>query len=339
MQSFHTVIVGAGPGGLACARVLAEAGCDVLVLERNGVIGPKVCAGGITGAGIDLFSAGNFTEQSFCEQVVKTDWQQVRLSAAAPMICTVSRARLGEWLHGRAVAAGARVETAAHVSEIKERHVVTANGSYGFHQLVGADGSSSLVRAHLGLESTAVGIGMHYMVPGRFASMEWHMRSRLFANGYAWVFPHQQAASVGAYVRRGMMRPRQLLTNLKKWCGCQGIDIGRARLEAALINFDYRGWRFGNKWLVGDAAGLASGLTGEGIYPAIVSGETVARTILDEHHRPERLNRIIHKQQLHHRVLAWSSKGRPLARLIMEGLVLALRLGAIQYTALELTDH
>ena len=47
MKNFHTVIVGGGPGGLACATLLARQGKEVLVLERNSAIGPKVCAGGI----------------------------------------------------------------------------------------------------------------------------------------------------------------------------------------------------------------------------------------------------------------------------------------------------
>ena len=46
--SKNAVIVGAGPGGLACARLLAEHGLDVLVLERKKEAGPKVCGGGIT---------------------------------------------------------------------------------------------------------------------------------------------------------------------------------------------------------------------------------------------------------------------------------------------------
>jgi flavin-dependent dehydrogenase len=33
--------------------------------------------------------------------------------------------------------------------------------------------------------------------------------------------------------------------------------------------------------LIGDAAGLPSGLTAEGIYPAVISGEEVARRILE----------------------------------------------------------
>jgi geranylgeranyl reductase len=49
-NSMHTdiLIVGAGPGGLTCGRLLAEQGREVVILERNNVIGAKVCAGGIT---------------------------------------------------------------------------------------------------------------------------------------------------------------------------------------------------------------------------------------------------------------------------------------------------
>ena len=52
MQTYSVIIIGAGPGGLACARLLAEQGMDVLVLERKSIVGPKVCGGGITWDGL-----------------------------------------------------------------------------------------------------------------------------------------------------------------------------------------------------------------------------------------------------------------------------------------------
>ena len=52
MDSFSVIIVGAGPGGLACATLLAGHGLDVLVLEKKPVPGPKVCGGGITWRGL-----------------------------------------------------------------------------------------------------------------------------------------------------------------------------------------------------------------------------------------------------------------------------------------------
>ena len=48
------VVVGGGPGGLKCAETLGEAGKKVLILEKNEIIGPKVCAGGLTRKAFDF---------------------------------------------------------------------------------------------------------------------------------------------------------------------------------------------------------------------------------------------------------------------------------------------
>ena len=47
-SKYEVIIIGAGPGGLAAAKVLSEAGRRVLVLEKNDERGEKICAGGIT---------------------------------------------------------------------------------------------------------------------------------------------------------------------------------------------------------------------------------------------------------------------------------------------------
>ena len=49
MEDVEHLILGAGPAGLRAAQVLAQAGREVLVLEKHGEIGPKTCAGGLTG--------------------------------------------------------------------------------------------------------------------------------------------------------------------------------------------------------------------------------------------------------------------------------------------------
>ena len=46
-RQFDVIIIGAGPAGLECARVLKDSAYTVLVLEKKNTIGLKPCAGGI----------------------------------------------------------------------------------------------------------------------------------------------------------------------------------------------------------------------------------------------------------------------------------------------------
>jgi hypothetical protein len=126
-----------------------------------------------------------------------------------------------------------------------------------------------------------MGVGINYQIPGYFPDLQWHLNTDLFGHGYAWIFPHRDSASIGAYASRSTSSPAMLLNSLHQWGARHNLDLKTGKPQAALINFDFRGWRFKNRFLIGDAAGLASGLTGEGISSAIVSGEEVARTILD----------------------------------------------------------
>ncbi len=89
------------------------------------------------------------------------------------------------------------------------------------------------------------------------------------------------------------MKASKLRENFHTWLSLQGIDTGDAVLESSPISYDYRGSRFGNIFLVGEAAGLGSGLSGEGINQALVSGQEVARMIMDPTYKPEALNSVI----------------------------------------------
>ena len=71
-------------------------------------------------------------------------------------------------------------------------------------------------------------------------------------------------------------------------------------VEGATIETDYRGLAFDRGvYLVGDAAGLASGLTGEGIYSALVSGEEVAQLILQPGYRTVKTLAWLRIKRLH----------------------------------------
>jgi len=338
MQTIDTLIIGGGPGGLACATRLAQQGKEVLILERNREIGPKVCAGGITWAGLTRRAPSCLIERAFPDQKIFSSWQKTIIHEDKPIICTIDRKSLGQWMLEQALAAGVHIETGIQVLQIDRETAYTRKAQYHFRNLVGADGSSSLVRRSLGLTSTRIGVGLHAFVPGSFDHMEWHMSPELFHTGYAWIFPHRHGASIGAYACRNHLPPTILKNNFFLWAQKHGIDVQKYQLRAALINFDYQGHGFGNIFLVGDAAGLASGLTGEGIYPAIVSGEAVAEEIIKSNSNDQQLGRMIDKHRLHCRILDLAGRGQTVSKIIMECLVLALRTGFIHFNTLEMGD-
>ena len=80
-------------------------------------------------------------------------------------------------------------------------------------------------------------------------------------------------------------------------------NIKNAVYKSAPISYDYRGFKFGNTFLVGEAGGFASGLTGEGIYQSLVSGEAAAQIIVDENHEPEELNAVIKYNSIQYKIL------------------------------------
>lgn len=336
MTRYDVAIIGGGPGGLACAALLARHGARTIVLERKKNIGAKVCAGGITWHGLIQRVPRELIQRTFPEQYIFSNWQRICFRKSEPVIATVNREELGKWMRDEAVKSGCIVRTGCYVKSVTTDSV-TAADEHGktfclrCENLVGADGSTSLVRRTLGIPTTRLGVGINYQVAGHYSRMEWHLNTQRFASGYAWIFPHRDTVSLGAYAPRGTINPDHLKTNLIAWAAERGFTLADARARAEFINYDYRGYRFGRTWLVGDAAGLASGLTGEGINPAILSGEEVARKIINPGYQPEALTAMTRKLARHARIAALSSRSRPFCLFLMESLALMLRLNIMDF--------
>lgn len=284
MLFYDVIIVGAGPAGLSCAQVTAHHGATTLVLERKKIIGQKICAGGITWNGL-ISKLKDISERSFATQYIFTKNQTFSISDTNPIIATVNRETLGQLMHKNALEAGATVRQNCYVTSCDDNILTFLNRDSGkseqvkYGTLVGADGSSSTVRKHLHIPINDFGIGINYMVDGDFPTMQWHLNSSLFGSGYSWIFPQRDRASIGAYADAKSVSARFLKKSLHTWATRNQIKLPESGLTAERVNYDYKGYRFDNTYLIGDAAGFASALTGEGIYPAIVSGQAVGREI------------------------------------------------------------
>ena len=108
---YHTIIIGGGPGGLTCAATLANKGVKVLLLERSTSIGRKVCAGGVTWSGFARHIPEHLIEKHFPHQHVHSPWQKTALASKHPIISTIDRQKIGQWMAEKASEAGADIQT------------------------------------------------------------------------------------------------------------------------------------------------------------------------------------------------------------------------------------
>jgi geranylgeranyl reductase family protein len=297
MEFFDVIIVGGGPAGLECARVLASSTLRVLLLEKKDRFGDKPCAGGLTLKDMEVLPLPDHViEHKIFKAVIHSRHRTASTVTPVPYLFTVNRKELGN--HQRSLLEGSSVEvrTNSQVVEIDHEAITLKDGQrFGYSCLVGADGYASVVRRHLGLGVRRKLIGFQYTIPVRDPEpvLEVFLDARRFHVGYAWIFPHRESIAVGCCCDPDRVDHLRVKEGFQTWLHERGIAPGDARLESHPIASDYRGVRFGKLFLAGEAAGLASGFTGEGIYQSLVSGQEVARMILDPAHEPQMLGKVL----------------------------------------------
>lgn len=324
MKFYDVIIVGAGPAGLRCAEVLGQSDLSVLLIEKNAKMGQKICAGGITRKDLAIIDIPDeVIEHKVSETAVHSRKGSSSANAPEPFVFTLSREVLGEWQRSQLAHTNVEVLSSTRVTEISNESVtVNGNTSYGYKYLVGADGVSSMVRRYLKIPTEKRLIGIQYLIPSkRKPKLEIFMDSRLFKAWYAWIFPHEDHIAVGCCADPKLMPPSDLKKNFKIWLDQKGFDIRHAEYQSWPISYDYRGYKFGKTFLVGEAAGLASGFTGEGIYQALASGDTVARTILDKDYKSSAMDEVLKYNKIQNRIMKFLYRAGPF-RGIFHGLVI-----------------
>ena len=269
MKKFDVIIVGAGPGGLRCAEILANSDLKILLVEKNEIIGPKVCAGGLTNKCVDYFGIpDNLLDHKYKKIKLHIPSKSIFVESDNFFVYTIDRKNLGQWqLNKIKNFENVTIKTKARVIRITSNYIIVNNEEkleYKF--LIGADGSNSIVRKYLGLGINNLGITIQYIIPtDKYKNLELFFDSKLFHSWYLWIFPHKNYVSIGCGSNPKYLSAKKLKKNFMEWLQNNHIDITNAKLESHPINYDYKGLKFDNVFLVGDAAGLASNFTGEGI--------------------------------------------------------------------------
>ncbi len=328
MKTYDVIIVGAGPAGLMCAEVLSKSDKSVLVLEKKEIFGEKVCAGGLTRKDLELLDIPDeIFEHKITQTAVFSRKRKSQTNAPEPFVFTVNRVVFGTWQKEQLDNTSVEIRNKSKATGIfDDKVVVNDNEEIGYKYLVGADGYFSIVRKYLKMPQEKRLIGIQYTVPDpvKEPRLEIHMNAKRFSSWYGWKFPHDNSFAVGCCCDPRKVSPEKLKTNFHKWLDEKGIDVSKAKYESYPISYDYRGYQFDNIFLAGEAAGMASGFTGEGIYQSLVSGKTVAHTILDKNYSSLDWDAVLKYNRIQEKILKVLIKAGPFKSWIHEMIVMLL---------------
>jgi len=309
------VVVGGGPSGSTAAAVLAEAGRDVLIVDKDQFPRPKPCGDGLmypAVAAAERLGLGDLIEARQGIEGIRLVLSHRRQSvtnfsssANRPLPRCITREEFDAALVGAARLRGARLlrgrVDAIAQSDGGHRLVVEADGERSCVQagtVVAADGATSRIRRTVvpaGAKPAAYAVRQYFAVekpldpvfdcyvPLEFGST--------VLSGYGWVFPvEEHTANIGLGFYRDGAHRMPSLTKV--------FSLFLAELETKSMH------RFGalrplgqpcgsplgirervessevpGVFLSGDAAGTTHSLTGEGISFAMRGGELVAEEV------------------------------------------------------------
>jgi menaquinone-9 beta-reductase len=309
MDKSDVIIIGAGPAGAVAAHHLAVRGLSVTLLEKETFPRDKTCGDGVTGEGLKVLESiglGDWSKQFPTFEVLRLsspDGKQLDIEVKAPAgECygrTIPRRLLDANLAQAAVSAGARLYEAARVENItidqQSTRVSAGKQELSSQVVILAEGAHATLARRLGLlSSPSRMIAMRQYLSGDVGPtnrLEIHFQSAVLP-GYNWLFPMGDGrVNVGtwAYTRSVTQNRFDLNTELSRFIHDETITEGRLKLCEGLSPPKAHPLRthlgsgvvHGERLLVaGDAADLVNPLSGEGIAPAMKSGELAAAAVI-----------------------------------------------------------
>ena len=294
MMRYDVIVVGAGPAGSYAAYLLAKRGASVAVLDRAAFPREKPCGGALSRKALELleFDLAPVTHGRVAGAWLAFEGRALYRDGGGTVAAMTVRTELDAFLLERAVAAGAEFRPGAAFCAIeagaKDLTVRTAHGDLRTRYLFAADGVASTVRARVfGRDVVDYAPAIEALVYAprevldRFADRVL-LEVGAVPRGYGWIFGKRDHLNAGVYSPFG---GRGIRAHLAAFLARHPAlaHRGEIRYLGYPIPVRNRAGAFerGPVWLLGDAAGLAEAVLGEGIYFALQSASLAAAAFLD----------------------------------------------------------
>ena len=304
MQAFDALIIGAGPAGAFAAQRLAQAGMRVALFDGRSPSDPKPCGGGVTAKALRRWPWLLEAPARVIADVrlLSPSGRALDLRLWEPF-AIYSRRAFDHFLRQRAERFGATVlrdRVKDFARAFGAWSVKTGAGKeYRADFLVVADGANSPFARRLAgrLSNFDMEVAFGYRAPlpssGRAETVIAFLKNWA---GYAWAFPRLDHVCFGiatgqtSFDRQAL--DRLLWKFMLDYYGAISPEQVESRLRSLVVRYAARipglrpeSWEervaSGDGWaLLGDAAGFADPVTGEGIYYALRSAELLAESLI-----------------------------------------------------------
>jgi geranylgeranyl reductase family protein len=314
------LIVGAGPAGATAARTLALSGARVRLIDRTRFPRNKPCGGAISMRAIGRFPyLADALHRITTHRLSRLHLEgpsggHVIVTSHAPAALMIRRVEFDDLLVQLAVEAGAELIEGVEITQAFESRdgveLKTREGqSFRAPRVIAADGVYSVVARRLGLNpgwpGTSLALDMMEETPhDRLRAIDpdtmWVTYGYGGSEGYAYVFPKRDHVNVGVgfvldYYRQRVKRPPfEVQSSLVETLGRGRVLSGSSsRTHFTPYQIPVAGplrrTSSPRVLVAGDAGGFVNGITAEGIYYAMVSGDLAGRALASERLSYERL--------------------------------------------------
>jgi menaquinone-9 beta-reductase len=301
MESCDALIVGGGPAGSSCARLLRQQGMDVMVMDKALFPRDKVCAGWITPAVVqalqldtEAYAKLHVLQPITAFRTGLIDGAEVETRYSTPVSYGIRRCELDDYLLQRSRARLRLGQALKSLRRDGKQWIV--NDTFSTPLVIGAGGHfcpvAQFMGAQLGADEPVIAakeIEFELSPAQRDSCRVQGETPELYfckdLKGYGWCFRK------GGYLNIGLGREgsHRLSEQLKYFCdflkqrGRIPQDIPDSFHGHAYLLYGHavRQQLGDGMLLIGDAAGLAYPQSGEGIRPAVESGLMAAATILE----------------------------------------------------------
>ena len=330
VKCYDVAVVGAGPAGCSAALALAQAGHEVVLIEKASLPRYKTCGGGLLHRAFKLLppaveSAVEGRFHSIALNFLGTD-RNFTVTRPQPIVHMTMRADLDCLLARQAQSAGVSLVESCPVRHVEEQpgfvEITSDREKFRAKFVIAADGVYSPTAKAAGwtpLPVLAPALEHEIHLPAEdFARFSQTPRFDFnsIAAGYAWVFPKRDHLSVGILSTERVSN--ELQTKLADYLRLIGITrIEKTEKHGYLIPLAPRPGPLarGRVLLVGDAAGLVDPVMAEGISHAILSGQLAAAALSGSRLDVAKAS-VRYQELLEDKILCELRAGRVLARLL-----------------------